>query len=93
MKRIKYKDRFKRRACPICGCTEIEYNYGYAEYPKVWNWDTCAECGCVVGYEDNSPWHDLWHDIKKEGIRSKKKVLEFIRYFYEPNKRIRTIIK
>lgn len=92
-KTYKYKDRFKNRACPICGSTHFEFESGHAEYPEVWNWESCYDCGCVVGYEDNSPWHDLWHDIDKEGIRSKKKVLEFIRHFYLPNKEIKQIYK
>lgn len=92
-KKYKYKDRFKNRACPICGSTHFEYGFGHAEYPEVWNWESCYDCGCVVGYEDNSPWHDLWHDINKEDIRSKKKVLEFIRHFYLPNREIKQIYK
>lgn len=92
-KTYKYKDRFKNRACPICGSTHFEFESGHAEYPEVWNWESCYDCGCVVGYEDNSPWHDLWHDINKEGIRGKKKVLEFIRHFYLPNRKIKQIYK
>lgn len=83
MKLVKYKDRFKKRACPLCGCTEFEHNYGHATYPERWNWDSCSYCGCVVGFEDNSPWYDLWDEIKQAGVRSKKKVLEIVRYFYD----------
>ena len=89
----KYKDRFKNRACPICGSNHFEYGFGHAEYPEVWNWQSCYNCGCVVGYEDNSPWFDIWDEIKKAKIRSKKKVLEFVRKFYLPNKKIEKIYR
>ena len=92
-KKYKYKDRFKNRACPICGSNHFEQGFGHAEYPEVWNWESCYDCGCIVAYEDNSPWFDIWSEIKKEGIRSKKKVLEFVRQFYPANKEIKQIYK
>ncbi len=92
-KTYKYKDRFKNRACPICGSNHFEYGFGHAEYPEVWNWQSCYNCGCVVGYEDNSPWFDIWDELKKARIRSKKKVLEFVRKFYLPNEKIEKIYK
>lgn len=93
MKRLKYEERFKNRACPLCGCTEIEHFYGHAGYPEVWNWDKCAYCGCIVGFEDNSPWYDIWSEIKKAGVRSKKKVLEIVRCFYDGSNEERRFIK
>lgn len=93
-KTYKYKDRFKNRACPICGSDHFELRFGHAEYPEVWNWLECDECGCVVGFEDNSPWYEIWDEIKKAGnIRSKKKVLEFVRQFYPANREIKQIYK
>lgn len=92
MKFIKYKDRFKKHACPLCGCTEIEHFLGHATYPEVWNLDKCAYCGCVVGFEDNSPWYDIWDKIKKARVRSKKKVLEIVRWFYDGSNQDRNYV-
>ena len=83
MKLVKYKDRFKKRACPLCGCTNFDHHDGRAPYPEVWRWDSCQNCGCVVGFADNSPWYDLWDEIKQAGVRSKAKVLDIVRQFYD----------
>lgn len=92
-KRIKYKDRFKYHACPVCGSTQFNYHFHCVEYPEVWNTQICSNCGCYVGFEDNSPWYDIWDYIKETGVRSKKKVLKEVQSFYDnTNKSIKKII-
>lgn len=90
---FKYKDRFKNRACPVCGYNYFDiWDHG-VPYPERWVTESCENCGCCVGYADNCEWQDLWHDIAKAGIRSKKKILEIIQNFYSSNEQITEIFK
>lgn len=84
----KINDRIKRGVCPICGCQEQEYSGQKAQYPEVWSFSSCKNCGTILGYEDNSPWEDLCEDLKLSKVRSKKKLLKIIQSFYcESNER------
>lgn len=80
-KKVKYNKRFKAQACPVCGSRNIHYGTNRAEYPEVWSIDRCADCGCVVGYQDNSPYFTIWDELKR--VRSKKKVLAIVQEFYD----------
>lgn len=92
MKKIKYKNRFKKKVCPVCGCNRFVYINHHVEYPEIWTETYCYDCGCTVEYEDNSLPQTIWDYISESGVRSKKKVLDEIRSFYYSNKEIKKIL-
>jgi len=90
-KKVKYNKRFKEQACPVCGCRDIDCTGSMAEYPEVWSIDSCANCGCVVCYEDNCLPQYIWDELKH--VRSKKKVLAIVqKFYYGSNKKIKKIL-
>jgi hypothetical protein len=81
-------ERIKKGVCPICGCQEQNYSGQMAQYPEVYSFSSCKNCGTILGYEDNSPWEDLCEELKLAKVRSKKKLLKIIQSFYcESNER------
>ena len=65
MKLVKYKDRFRKKACPVCGCTH------YVKHPEEWYEFICGHCGCTVEYVDKCFPQNIWDYIK-----AKKKIKE-----------------
>ena len=92
MKLIKYKDRFHKRACPVCGCTHFVFINHYVDYPEEWNELICEHCGCTVEYVDNCFPQNIWDYIKEAGVRSKNKVIKEISSFYPSNEDIKKIL-
>lgn len=86
MKLIKYKDRFRKKACPVCGCTH------YVKHPEEWYEFICGHCGCTVEYVDKCFPQNIWDYIKEAGVRSKMKVLKEIQSFYSSNEKIKKIL-
>lgn len=81
-------ERIKRGVCPICGCQEQNYSGQMAQYPEVYSFSSCKNCGTILGFEDNSPWEELGWELKFAKVRSKKKLLKIIQSFdYESNER------
>ena len=43
--------------CPKCGCDVSVSTGNMAEYPERWVKETCARCGFLVCWSDNSPYY------------------------------------
>lgn len=91
MKKVKFKNRIKKRVCPVCGGRHVEFWDHHVEYPEIWTTVTCLNCGCVVEYQDNCLPQNIWDFIKEQGVRCKAKVLKAVRDFYSANENINKI--